>query len=476
MRISLILLAYLSWCISALADQSLAEKIEAIIAKEGDLNIGIIFQNLDTNEILYERHPNRLFVPASITKLFTAYGALHYLGADYKFKTILSADNINLKDGILSSNVYIKFNGDPSLTKANLEEILGSLKQLGIKEINGDIIIDGSFFPGHEGSPGGFGWYDQTFCYGAPKTAIVIDNNCAESFVAVSTTNTPVKIKNYNEDILSISNKMHTGKKGENCPFESLYIGNNQYELFGCMPKEWEPVRLNFALQDNEKMIKDYITSILKKERIKIDGKITPGATSGKTILYEHQSKNLKELLKPILKDSSNIYAANVFKAMGAKYKNCEGTNANGIIALNNLLDREKISRKELEIHEGAGESGHNLVSPATLVSMLDHIHDDKVMHNHLSELLPAFKVEGTVKNRNVNHDNYKYIFAKTGSLKHTSTLAGYYLPPGKPQYAFAIMINNHLARHDVSKQLEDKLLELLIESESVKGNYPTKR
>jgi len=49
MRISLILLAYLSWCISALADQSLADKIEAIIAKEGDLNVGIIFQNLDTN-------------------------------------------------------------------------------------------------------------------------------------------------------------------------------------------------------------------------------------------------------------------------------------------------------------------------------------------------------------------------------------------------------------------------------------------
>jgi len=465
MRISLILLAYLSWCISALADQSLADKIEAIIAKEGDLNVGIIFQNLDTNEILYERHPHRLFVPASTAKLFTAYGALHYLGDDYKFKTILSTDNKNFKDGVLSSNIYIKFNGDPSLTRANLEEILGSLKQLNIQQINGDIIVDGSFFPGHEGSPGGFGWYDQTFCYGAPKTAIVIDNNCAESFVAVSTTNTPVKIKNNNENVLSINNKMVTGKKGENCPFESLYIGNNQYELYGCMPKEWEPVRLNFALQDNEKMIKDYIISILKKERIKIDGKIIPGIASGKTILYEHQSKNLKELLKPILKDSSNIYAANVFKAMGAKYKNSEGTNAAGVAALNNLLDREKIDHKELEIYEGAGESGYNLVSPATFVSMLDHIYDDKIMHDQLCELLPVLKVEGTVKNRTVNHDDCKYVFAKTGSLKHTSTLAGYYLPPNKPKYAFAIMINNHLAQRNASKKLEDKLLELLIES-----------
>ena len=113
MRILFILLAYLSFCLSASADQSLANKIEAIIAEEGDLNVGIVFQNLDSNEILYERHPNRLFVPASTIKLFTAYGALHYLGADYKFKTILSSDNKNVKEGVLSSNLYIKFNGDP---------------------------------------------------------------------------------------------------------------------------------------------------------------------------------------------------------------------------------------------------------------------------------------------------------------------------------------------------------------------------
>ena len=465
MRILFILLAYLSFCLSASADQSLANKIEAIIAEEGDLNVGIVFQNLDSNEILYERHPNRLFVPASTIKLFTAYGALHYLGADYKFKTILSSDNKNVKEGVLSSNLYIKFNGDPSLTKSNLEEMLESIKQLDVKQINGDIIVDGSFFPGHEGSPGGFGWYDQVFCYSAPKTAIVINSNCAESFVGVTSTNALVKVKNENKDILTISNKMLTGKKGENCPFESQYIGNNQYELYGCMPKEWEPIRLNFALQDNEKMIRDYIVSILQKKQIKLDGKIIHGIASGKTILYEHQSENLKELLKPILKDSSNIYAANVFKAMGAKYKNSEGTNAAGVAALNNLLDREKIDHKELEIYEGAGESGYNLVSPATFVSMLDHIYDDKIMHDQLCELLPVLKVEGTVKNRTVNHDDCKYVFAKTGSLKHTSTLAGYYLPPNKPKYAFAIMINNHLAQRNASKKLEDKLLELLIES-----------
>ena len=87
------------------------------------MNVGIVFKNLDSNEILYERHPNRLFVPASTIKLFTAYGALHYLGADYKFKTILSSDNKNVKEGVLSSNLYIKFNGDPSLTKSNIEEM-----------------------------------------------------------------------------------------------------------------------------------------------------------------------------------------------------------------------------------------------------------------------------------------------------------------------------------------------------------------
>lgn len=465
MRIYLILLVYL-FCLPVWANdsQSFASKVEAIIAKEGDLNIGIIFQDLDSDEIIYERHPHRLFVPASVTKLFTAYGALHYLGADYKFNTILAADNNKVKEGMLSSNLYIKFNGDPSLTKADLGIILESIKQLNVKQITGDIIIDGSFFPGHEGSPGGFGWFDQTFCYSAPKTAIVIDNNCAEGFVDPTITNAPVKVKNDNKDVLTIGNKMVTGSKGADCPFESLYLGENKYELYGCMPKDWDQVRLNFALQDNNKMIKDYISTILAKKQIKLNGEIIIGIASGKTILHSHQSESLKELLKPVLKDSSNIYAANVFKAMGAKYSGSDGTNANGIKAFYKLMDQEKIDRSELEIHEGAGESGYNLVSPAILVSMLDHIYDDKIMHAHLRELLPVFKVDGTVKNRTVDHENCQYIFAKTGSFKHTSALAGYYLPPNKPKYAFAIMINNHLAQHDVSKQLEDKLLELLID------------
>lgn len=463
MRICLILLAYLSLCLSANADQDFANKVDAIIAEEGDLNVGIVFQNLDSNEIIYERHPHRLFVPASVTKLFTAYGALHYLGADYKFDTILSADNSNAKAGILSSNLYIKFKGDPSLTKQDLEQILKSVKTLGVKEINGDIIVDGSFFPGHEGSPGGFGWFDKTFCYAAPKTAIVVDHNCAEGSVEVASVNTPVKVKNNNKDVLTIESKMVTSKNS-NCPFESEYLGDNKYQLYGCMPKDWDPVRLNFALQDNEKMIKDYINAILAKEKIMFNGKIIAGIASGKNILYKHQSENLKELLKPVLKDSSNIYAANVFKAMGAKYSGNEGTNANGIAALYQLMDREKISRKELEIHEGAGESWNNLVSPATLVTMLDHIYDDKIMHSDLCELLPTFQAEGTVKNRSVDHDNCKYVLAKTGSFKHTSALAGYYLPPTGPKYAFAIIINNHLSNRNVTKQVEDKLLKLLIE------------
>ncbi len=445
-------------------DINLSSRVESVIAREGDLNVGILIKELNNGKIIYERHSHRLFVPASVVKLLTAYGALHYLGVDYKFSTTLLTDNSNIKDHVLSGNLYLKFTGDPSLTNQDLSTIFASLEQLAIKQVNGDIIIDSSLYPDHNSAVGGFTWNDQPFCYAAPKTAIVINNNCAEAWVQTSKIGAPVNITNKRDVVLAISNNMNTAEANKkNCLFESKYLEQNQYEVYGCMPKEWDKVRLNFALPDNHKMISDYINSIFLRKHIKLSGRIISGLAKGRVMIYRHQSPPLTELLKVVLQDSNNVASANIFKAMGAQYSGEEATDKNGVAAIYNLLDKEAISRDELAVYDGAGESWYNLISPYVLVSILEHIYQNKTLHAHLQELLPTFNENGTVKNRTFDNPNSQYLVAKTGTLNHTSALAGYYLPPNQPHYAFAIMINNYLTDHYKIKKLEDQLLDMLL-------------
>ena len=51
-------------------------------------NLGIYVKNLTTGEVVASYNSNRLFIPASNQKIITTLGSLHFLGKDYKFKTI----------------------------------------------------------------------------------------------------------------------------------------------------------------------------------------------------------------------------------------------------------------------------------------------------------------------------------------------------------------------------------------------------
>src|SRR5262245_59785665 len=50
-------------------------------------HIGLLFVDLETGEVILERSSEKLFAPASTTKLYSTAAALDALGADYRFQT-----------------------------------------------------------------------------------------------------------------------------------------------------------------------------------------------------------------------------------------------------------------------------------------------------------------------------------------------------------------------------------------------------
>ena len=69
---------------SAQTSTTLAERIQKVISRPefARANFGIKFVSLDTGKVLYSLNANKLFVPASTTKLLTEGTVLAKLGAE----------------------------------------------------------------------------------------------------------------------------------------------------------------------------------------------------------------------------------------------------------------------------------------------------------------------------------------------------------------------------------------------------------
>src|SRR4051812_20077893 len=85
--------------------------------------------------------------PASVFKLATTSAALDRLGPAWSWKTPVYFTG-TLRKGVLQGSVAIRGSGDPSLVLERVWLLLRQLRNAGVREIRGDIVLDhGAFAP-----------------------------------------------------------------------------------------------------------------------------------------------------------------------------------------------------------------------------------------------------------------------------------------------------------------------------------------
>src|SRR5260370_1179364 len=175
------MVAALLFCIQlaparAQSQSTLSQRIQKVISRPefAHANFGIELYSLDTGKVVYALNANKLFVPASTTKILTEGALLATLGADYRFHTRVYRTGPIDKHGILKGDLVLVASGDPNLsnriqpdgTLAFVDEDhsyagpalpgdpLLVIKQLakdvaakGIHKIEGRVLIDTTLFP-----------------------------------------------------------------------------------------------------------------------------------------------------------------------------------------------------------------------------------------------------------------------------------------------------------------------------------------
>ena len=86
-------------------------------------HIGVQLVDSDGKTKLLSYQEDKLFIPASITKLWSTAMATRVLNPKYKFKTIVGYNGeLDTSNRILKGNLYVIINGDPSLESRFIEQ------------------------------------------------------------------------------------------------------------------------------------------------------------------------------------------------------------------------------------------------------------------------------------------------------------------------------------------------------------------
>jgi len=378
--------------------QSLKQKINKHLNLAKKDHIGVKVVSLKNNKVLYTKNDTQQFIPASAMKLITSIAGLNFLGPDYQFVTTLTT-NGTIKNTVLEGDICLKGSGDPSLTTQDIHALVRLLKEKGITRIQGNIIIDPSVFD-------------------------------AELYAPLCT----------------YINTEWRSPVGATLPTAGINVNHNYI------------LKTRRAITNPTHYAGEQLYRALKKRGIHVKRTLTIKKTTYTTILASHVSEPLTDLLIHVLKDSDNLYADCIFKAIGAEHFG-QGTWLNAHDRVTRYLTQTvHLNPADFYIADGSGLSRKNKATPHQFILLLIWAYYHFNYFDELFNTLPKSGTDGTLKGR-INNPR---VFAKTGTLTGISSLVGYCTHTKKKPTVFAIMAQGPSeAGH--KKNIEDRIAKDII-------------
>ena len=298
---------------------------------------GILIKDLNTQEVLFSHNEDKLFTPASLTKIFTLLAALEIFDEEqYAYPTSFYFSSTT--PGEINGDLYIAGSGDPTQSPEVIRNIADTLVQkLSIKYISGDIILDNSKFLPQEFLGRGWMWDDKNPLIGA----------------------------------LTV-----TGYK----------VKEKQNSHLNTMPLLWGNI---FSQELSKKGVK--IEGNIRIGKVQEDLQIK----------YIYYSDTLDKILAYMMKKSDNQSAENIFRTLAPEDNSeGVSTIARSIASLEEIIDKTLGLKwgKDYILVDGCGLSEYNLTTPAHLVKAISYLYrkyDFKIL-----DYFANTEEKGTLKER----------------------------------------------------------------------------
>ena len=436
---------------------------------------GALIKSLKTGKTWYSLNAEKMFMPASNEKIPTGASALLMLGPDFTFDTYLCYRG-KIIDSTLDGDIIVFGNGDPTLYNRFFKDptdlfILwsGMLKAKGIKKITGNIIGDDKAF-GTDTL--GFGWsFDGLDSwYSAEVGALQLNENYIDiKIIPPSNENDSIKIvPNLPSNFYKIINDMAVEDTGSTRLNYSRACGTNNIIFSGSVKRGSREVTVSPTITNLTLFYVTVLKEVFEDHGIDVDGEPIGCRSLSNwnykpedfTVIDDHKSASLKEILTGMLKRSQNLYAETLVRTLGWKETGL-GSFGNGKKIVEGELSKFGIKPGSYRYMDGSGLSRYDYISPEQIVTILSGMWNSK-LREIWCNALPIAGVDGTLSNRMKGTKAEGNVHAKTGTISNVRSLSGYVTTADGEPLVFSFIVNGHLQTSKETEDLTDGVLEML--------------
>lgn len=458
--------------VSASEDPAVSRFIKSLAAVDiPAANVSIVSQLLSSTTVdggkTWSLNPQALRLTASTAKLYTTYAALVKLGPATTLKTEIWQNG---------NDLIIVGSGDPSITVERLSSLLRQLRAQGIREINGNIVLDRSRFGPAAALP-----FDPTRFDGKPMRpynvgpdALLLNFRAIQVVLTMQNGAVQTRLETPLAGA-EIDNQLQPGDgpcSDWKDAIQSSISSNFRITLKGQFPRSCTPQTLqlagHFYTQGpdlvGEAGANKYAEALIRGLWQEMGGRWNGKAVSGikpasATLIASSESPPVAQLVRDINKYSNNVMARQLFLLLA----DAPSTQAGAEQALRQTLAARNVPMKHLVIENGSGLSRKEATTAEEMTSLLRIIWHDPRMPEMLSSL-PIGGADGTLKRNRNNGGDTGRIRLKTGSLENARTAAGYVQDNSGRWHTLVVMIQdpkataNYGALREAIDQLSNSL------------------
>ncbi len=446
-------------------------------------SVGVVVHEINAPTALIQVNAKQSMNPASTIKLLTTYAAVEMLGPAYTWKTEAYLDG-KLENGVLYGNLIIKGYGNPKINAEHLWLWLREMRNRGLREIRGDLILDRTSFASQEIDSAAFD-NDPARAYNVGPDALLLNFNAIRlRFIPengkLNVFTEPTLAGITLDNRLILQNQRNCGDWDRNIQVQLSGTGNI-IRVQGTYPMLFGERDKYINLLPHARYFDAVFRSLWQELGGTLNGSTRDSAVPASAVLFATQySQPLSEIIRDINKFSNNVMARQLFLSLSLS-KETPASNISPLlpptditlsnfapspasverseIALRGWIARKGFDFPELVLENGAGLSRKERFSALNLSLLLQDIH----LSPYSAEIkasLPILSIDGTMKKRLYNYAVTTHGHFKTGSLAGVKSIAGYLQSRSGKQWILVFIINHPNA--SAGQRAQDELIEWL--------------
>lgn len=486
-RLGTMLVALLSALQTTQAQSVLPQTVQQVVnAPEYKHSLwGILVVDAETGETLHEQNADKLFAPASVTKLFSVAAALEALGTDHRFTTRIVRQGEVDGQGVLDGSLLLLASGDLSLggrtmpdgriafanndhTYANgsdkgeltaadplagVNELARQVSAAGIRRVKRDVLIDDRLFAPEFSTGSG----------PSQLSPILVNDNLIDLLVTPTENGKPASLDwRPRTAAVRVDCRVETGPSDSLPTVTVKSTGRNDFVLTGRIPQGHKTLLRVAEVASAPAFARALLIEALERAGVIVDASPLgeqPAGSLSQSLAENAKLPQVAELASPplaesarlILKVSHNLHASTLPLLLAAKSQ--KRTLAEGLVLQHDVLARLGVDVETISFGGGAGGSQADCVTPRATVQLLRSMRKHPAAQAY-RDALPILGIDGTLA-ESIPADSPARgkVQAKTGTyywentmnkryLLTSKALAGYLTSAKGRELTFALFVN----------------------------------